>query len=52
MTDEETEAFFKAVDKHGAFKFWACPNLCRDFVDWDGDKAVCRKCGADNQKDG
>ena len=46
--DKETKAFFDAVDEIG-FKFWVCPNRCNDFVDWDGDKATCRKCGKDNQ---
>ena len=48
MTNKDTEAFFKAIDEHGQLKFWVCPNGCKDFVDWDGDKATCRKCGTDN----
>jgi len=48
VIDKETKAFFEAIDKHG-FKFWVCPNGCKDFVDWDGDKATCRKCGAHNK---
>jgi hypothetical protein len=47
MTDEETKAFYDAIDRKG-FKFWVCPNGCRDFVDWDNEKATCRKCGTDN----
>jgi len=50
MTEEETKAFFEDIDEHGEFKFWVCPNMCRDFVDWDGDKATCRKCGTNNQE--
>jgi len=46
--DKKTKDFFEAIDKHGEFKFWVCPNMCMNFVDWDGDKATCRKCGADN----
>ena len=25
--------------------------MCRNFVDWDGDKATCRKCGKENTMD-
>ena len=50
--DKETKAFFEDVDQNGEFKFWVCPNLCRGFVDWDGDKATCRTCGRTNQKKG
>ena len=46
--DEETKAFYDAIDEKG-FKFWVCPNGCRDFVDWDNEKATCRKCGTDNK---
>jgi len=50
MTEEE-KAFFEAIDEHGKFKFWECPKMCRNFVDWDGDKATCRKCGKENTMD-
>ena len=43
------EKFYEAVNKTG-FKFWTCPNGCRDFVDWSGETAKCRKCGADNKR--
>lgn len=42
------DELFDAINKHGSFVFWVCPNGCRDFVDWNEDKteAVCRQCGA------
>lgn len=49
MTDEETKAFYDAIDEKG-FKFWVCPNGCNEFVDWDNEKATCRKCGTDNKQ--
>ena len=43
------DEFFKAVDEIG-FKFWVCPNRCNDIVYWIGDRAICGKCGKDNQE--
>lgn len=44
--DKDLNILMDAIDRHG-FVFWACPNGCNDFVDWNDDltEATCRKCG-------
>jgi len=41
------DKLFDAIDRHGSFVFWVCPNGCRDQVIWNEDKTkvVCKLCG-------
>ena len=46
--DKDLNTLMDAINKHGSFVFWICPNGCHGFVDWNTDRteAICRSCGA------